>query len=103
VGLRASQGGFVTESVDVNITMKGVHLAPLVVARFQTIQPENAMADGSLGESIPGVTQETAVLKDRAGRVAPADFPRYPMQTQWCFVGMDLLANAESGCGNSIG
>jgi hypothetical protein len=77
-----AQGLFVAEAVDVDEAAEAVHIAALVEARLQPLQPEDAMDDDRIGLSLPRQTHGLAVTKYGANRSAPADLPGDAVQAQ---------------------
>src|SRR5688500_4908260 len=97
---RLAEGKLVAETVNVDVTLEAIDIAPGIFAVLQTFEPQNAVGDRSLGHALPGEADRDATAKHRADHVAAADFSCDPMQAQRCLVGILFLSNTESGGGN---
>ena len=99
---RAAKGRFIRETVDVNITSVCVHVAASVEARFQALQPENAMRDHGRWPSFPRETDHLTSAEHSADRPAGTDLLSDTMQPKWSLVRTFMLADAKARCGNDV-
>src|SRR5947209_2570956 len=94
MGLRTAQSGFIAAPVDIDISVISVHFSPSVVAWLQAFQPEDAMDDGGVGQSLPSQANYLPTAKDRSRRLSAANFSRDSMKPEWRLIRVYLLAKA---------
>ena len=95
-----AQGRLIAKTVNVDIAAKRIHISAPVSTRLQSFQPENAVDDRSIRQSLPGQANGLAASKDGAKRVAASNFLGDAMETERGLTGIGDLARTEPGCRN---
>ena len=93
-----AQTGFVSNAVDVNVTLATIDLAARIETGLQSFQPENTIGDHGSWVAFPISANGLASLEDRADGFVVANFFADSMQSERCLKGPCLLTGAvDSG------
>ena len=100
-----AQAGFVSNAMDVNITLATIDLTARIETGLQSFQRENTIGDQSGGVAFAIIANGLAPLEYRADGFVIANFFADSMQSERCLEGSFLLAGAvdRGGYGQGFG
>lgn len=99
VGCGAAEGRFIREPVNIDIPGAGVDGAAAVEAGFESVEPENAMGDGGVGQAGPDEPDGLAGTEGGADGPTLADLGTDPVESERGLPGVTDLTDAEAGGG----
>ena len=76
-----AQAGFVSNAVDVNVTLATIDLAARIETGLQSFQPKNSIGDQGCGVAFAIMANGLASLEDRADGFVVANFFADSMQS----------------------